>query len=142
MEIEIQNQQKKIKISPQRILRIIKKILQHEKVAQATLTIIFVSHQKIRALNKKYLHKDYATDVLAFDLRDDHKKRRTILGDIAISVDAAVKNARVFQSTVDREIVLYVVHGILHLLGYDDHSLADIKRMRRKEQELMEKFRK
>lgn len=140
MEISIKNQQKKIKVNPQKISRIVDKILQNENVAQAALTVVFVTHQKIRALNQKYLNKNYATDVLAFNLSDDHPGEKAALcGDVVISADAVLKNAEEFKTSVDEELTLYVIHGMLHLLGYDDHHPKDIKRMRLKEKELMAK---
>lgn len=59
------------------------------------------------------------------------------MGDIVISTDAVIKNARIYKTTHPQELMLYVVHGILHLLGYDDHAEKDIRRMRKKESELM-----
>ena len=79
----------------------------------------------------------YATDVLAFDLRD-RKSASALEGEIVISTGAACRQARQFKTTPQREVTLYVVHGILHLLGYDDHRPADIRKMRSKEKELME----
>jgi len=58
-------------------------------------------------------------------------------GDIIISTDAVVANARKFKTSPQHELSLYIVHGILHLLGYDDHAAKDITRMRKKERELM-----
>lgn len=77
---------------------------------------------------------------MAFESESDQRKRRenkTVSGDIMISTDAAVKNHKEFKTTVSEELTLYIVHGILHLLGYDDHSKKDILKMRKKEKELM-----
>jgi len=104
-----------------------------------------VTNQKIQSLNKKYLKKDRPTDVIAFDLSDEQnsrssKKAKYIEGEIVISASAAFSNARRFQTSVDYELTLYLVHGILHLLGYDDHKTADVRRMRVKEKKIMEKI--
>lgn len=120
-------------------------ILQYLKIRNSVLSIVFVSSQKIRALNKKFLNRTYATDVLAFDLgsngsvrpKQARKIRREIIGDIVISTDAVKQNSRRFKTTEQHELVLYVIHGILHLLGYDDHQPKDIGRMRSKEQEIL-----
>lgn len=109
------------------------------------MSIVFVSSQKIRALNKKFLNRSYATDVLAFNLGGNglvHAKsgkelHGKVIGDIVISTDAAKQNSQKFKTTEQHELVLYIVHGILHLLGYDDHEAADIRRMRIKEQEVL-----
>lgn len=140
MEITFKDLQKKVRLNSPQILKIIKKILRHENVDQATLSIVFVSHQKIKALNKKYLNRDHATDVLAFDLNDhtpSGRKSKVVIGDIIVSTDAALKYASGDQIVLAKEITLYVIHGILHLCGYDDHEPGDVQRMRRKEQEIL-----
>lgn len=136
MIIEIKNLQTKIPISLPSIKAAIRKILTKEGVAPAYLSIVFVSNRKMRSMNKKYLRHDYATDVITFDLRE-RKNPKTMNGEIIVSAEMAASNAREFNVPVKREIILYITHGILHLLGYDDHSPGQIKKMRAKEQELM-----
>ena len=155
------NLQKRIPLKPQVILKAAKTILRHEGIKRAELSIVFVTDARIKSLNKKYLNQNNPTDVLAFNfLRHSDpaavkrgknlKVRRSfaslrmtevhapqISGEIIISVDTAVKHAQIYHTTPHREILLYVVHGILHLLDYDDHRDADIRKMRRKEQILM-----
>jgi len=149
--VAVESLQKKIAIDLARVGRIARTVLTREGVRpigsspqgtsglreESSLNIIFVSAPKIRSLNRQYLRRDYVTDVLAFDLRDV-KRAGQVNGDIAICVDMAVRNAREYQSSLDRELALYVVHGILHLLGYDDHKPADIRKMRKKEAEVLE----
>ena len=145
MDITLKDHQKKVRLNSPQILTVIRAILRHENVNAAILSIVFVSHQKIRALNKKYLKRNYVTDVLAFDLKDNEfpkQMSKTLTGDIIISTDAALKNVNTFQTTLSQELVLYIVHGILHLLGYDDHKPADVKRMRRKEQDILKSLGK
>jgi len=84
----------------------------------------------MRALNKEYLSHDYVTDVLTFELGEDQ-------GEIIICPQVACTNARAHQNTTEKEIILYVIHGILHLAGYDDHAPKDILEMRRMENELL-----
>jgi probable rRNA maturation factor len=81
---------------------------------------------------------------LAFDTRDDGAVRsapgqraKRIAGDIIISTDAALKNSRLYGTRLSEELALYVIHGILHLLGFDDHRPRDVEKMRKKEQELL-----
>ena len=147
--IEIKNQQKKIKLNPSRIIKITKKFLCHLKIQRAQLSVAFVTDRKIKVINRKYLGHDYATDVLAFDLNDEvfsgisisPQGRRSIPssleGEIVISTVTACKNAKRFKTTPDQEILLYLAHGILHLVGFDDHFAKGIKKMRFKEKELM-----
>ncbi|MBP9853447.1 MAG: rRNA maturation RNase YbeY [Candidatus Omnitrophica bacterium] len=137
MEIVITNLQKKIPLQVNPIKNIVQAILLYLKIKNSVLSVVFVSSQKIRALNKKFLNRSYATDVLAFDLSDT-KNRSGLTGDVIISTDAIKQNAKKFKSTEQQELVLYIIHGILHLSGYDDHNSKDIRRMRLKEQEILE----
>ncbi len=110
------------------------------------MTIVFVSPQNIKALNCKYLQRDDITDVLAFDLKEGSlpspraqstRKKTQLNGDIVICADMAVRNAYLFKTSLAHEIVLYIVHGILHLLGFNDHGTVKTRMMRKKEQEIM-----
>jgi probable rRNA maturation factor len=144
MEITIKNLQRKINLNPTQITKIVKTILKHEGVKKTTLSLVFVSNQKIKVLNKKYLKRDHATDVLAFDLTDRaHQKKKTseVTADIFISTDSAIQNSKKYRTNLDEEIVLYVIHGILHLLGYDDHDPQKTKKMRNKERKLLDFLR-
>jgi probable rRNA maturation factor len=132
--VEIINQQKKIPLNPARIVKIVRKIFKHEHVHKAQLSVVFVTDRKIRSLNKEFLQQDCSTDVLAFDYTAQHPR---LDGEIVISATTAYKNARRFGTSSYEELILYVVHGILHLLGYDDHGAKDIKKMRAREKKLM-----
>ncbi len=139
--LAVESLQKKVPIKLARVAGIVRTILNREGVREASLSIAFVSSQKIRSLNRQYLRRDYVTDVLAFDLRDV-KRPGQVNGDNAICVDMALKNAAAYQTSCARELVLYVAHGILHLLGFDDHSPRDIRAMREKEREILEYLEK
>ena len=84
----------------------------------------------MRAVNKKYLSHDFVTDVLTFDLGEGQ-------AEIIICPQVAQVNARAHQTSTEKEIILYVVHGILHLAGYDDHNLKDIIEMKQMENKLI-----
>ena len=94
------------------------------------LSIVFVGEKRMRNLNRKYLDHDHVTDVITFTE-----------GEIVICPAVAKRNAKRHGNSIEREMVLYVVHGILHLCGYDDHKPADVKRMRQKEQQIMDLLR-
>ena len=81
---------------------------------QGRINLLFVDDKKIQQLNRDYRHKDCATDVLAFPMGEDG-----VLGDMAISVDTAKRNAKRFGVSYNTEMKRLVVHGALHLLGYD-----------------------
>ena len=98
------------------------------------ITIYFVDDGRIRDLNRKYLKKDYPTDVLCFDLSNQNG---SCYADIFISVDTAGRNAKVFGSSFYRELYLYLVHGLLHLGGFDDATQKQRTAMRKKEKDCL-----
>lgn len=130
MEITLKNLQKKIPIPRGLILKAAKTAFRKLGFLQWSLSIVFVGTRRMRALNKKYLKHDYVTDVLTFDLG---KKA----GEIIICPHMAWVHARGQRTSTDSEIILYVIHGILHLAGFDDHKPEDTIEMRRRENELL-----
>ena len=94
-----------------------------------------MTDQTIRELNRQYRHKNRPTDVLSFPLADE--RCPTLLGDVVISIDTARRQARQRKRAFADELRALLIHGILHLLGYD-HEVSDSEavRMRRKEREL------
>lgn len=141
VNISVENLQKKARLNTVHIIKLSRLILKKVKINDADLSIVFVTRSKIQSLNKKYLKRSYATDVLAFDLKDNSLEgkaaKKNIHGEIFISIDAAMANAKIFKTTPSYELILYIVHGILHLWGYDDHRLSDIKRMRSQEEKIL-----
>ena len=129
MEIILKNLQKKIPIPQAKILKAAKAAFRKLRLARNDLSIVFVGSQRMRAVNKKYLKHDYVTDVLTFDLGES--------GEIIICPQIACVNAKEHQTSTENEIILYVIHGILHLAGFDDHSSKDILQMRHMENELL-----
>ncbi|OGC25015.1 rRNA maturation RNase YbeY [candidate division WOR-1 bacterium RIFOXYB2_FULL_42_35] len=92
---------------------LIRKILRKEKV-RGIINLVIVDDRQIRKLNKKYRKKDQATDVLSFEMGEDG-----VIGDIAIAEPTTRKNAQQYGVTYRQELKRLVIHGVLHLLGYD-----------------------
>lgn len=138
-KIEILNDQKKIKIDKKQTKRITAKFLKHLKQDKGChLNITFVSPYKIRQLNKKYFKKNRITDVIAVNPgKFDREIFSNYLGDIIICPQKAKENSKRFNASVKNEIFLYIAHGILHLLNYDDSGKKERKKMEKKQQELM-----
>ena len=139
VRIEIRNLTKK-RIPPVRLLRrAIKKVLKLQKIADGELDLVFMTDAQIRKLNLRYRGKNRPTDVLAFSMKEGKsiKGAKHILGDIAISVDAAKRQAKGFNSTKKKEIYLYVIHGILHLLGHDDGGAEESACMQKRQNQLL-----
>ncbi|MBQ5985550.1 MAG: rRNA maturation RNase YbeY [Bacteroidales bacterium] len=93
------------------------------------ISIIFCSDNYILDVNMKYLQHDYFTDIITFDYCEGD----TVFGDLFISVDSVRENAAFYGTEFKDELNRVIVHGVLHLIGYDDHSEEDIKEMRAKE---------
>lgn len=141
MNINIKNFQKRLPIQPIRIKGIIRRVLAEEKVkAKGEVTVCFVDASAIRQINLNYRGRNLTTDVIAFNLTAPKDKGiRAIIADIIISTDAAFSNARIFKSTARDELFLYVIHGLLHLLGYDDENKKEKSRMQQRQEELLSK---
>ncbi|MCX6358092.1 MAG: rRNA maturation RNase YbeY [Candidatus Aureabacteria bacterium] len=98
------------------------------------LSVLFAGSRAIRGLNRRYRHSDRDTDVLSFPLGCGGGG---VLGDIAISVDRAFAMGRALGTTANRELLLYLVHGILHLCGYDDETPAGRRVMERRQEAIL-----
>jgi len=146
MEILIKNQQKIIKINQVKTKGIIKKVLQHLKVDDKTeISVLFTDDKFIRSLNNKYRGIDKATDVLSFSLQEGAVKspeteRDKLLGDIIISVETAQRQADNLNHSLEKELTVLLIHGLLHLAGYDHEKDKDYKIMREKESEILKIF--
>ena len=120
--------------------RVSRFVLKQEKVSSAQLTLVLASDHFLRRLNKKFKKSDMPTDVLPFDLSSDIKNG-ILFGDIAVSVDSAVRASKSLSLTLKEELTRYLVHGILHLTGYDDTTANKKKKMWKRQEELMNKLR-
>lgn len=100
--------------------------------------VVFVDYEGIRAVNRRFLGRRGVTDVIAFPLADGVSAPGvSLLGEVVVCVEKAIAEARRRRLPVEREVMLYAVHGVLHLLGYDDHAPGDIRKMRRAESEAL-----
>lgn len=140
MKIYLDNQQKKVPLNLSLIEKTVKKILINEgKSSKSEVNIVLTSKLKVTRLNKKYLRRNYPTDVLAFGMQEGFslKGNSYLLGDIIVSAQAAIDKARELKVNPTQEIYLYVIHGLLHLLGYNDTTIRNKKIIRRKEEEYL-----
>ena len=104
------------------------KVLEQENKKGQDLSIVLVGPERMRKLNKRYRGKNRVTDVLAFGSTEEGE-----LGEVVICLSEIKKNAKRFNSTFEKELILCLIHGILHLLGYD-HEIS-----KEKEKEMEEK---
>lgn len=116
------------------ILRAARTTLSAHKRTCATLSITLVDDQTMTDLHGRYMDQYSPTDVMTFDLADNAD---TVDAEIVISVDTATREAQRRGHSIADEVVLYVIHGLLHLLGYDDHTDDDARKMHERENELL-----
>ncbi len=144
VKVIISNSQKKVKI-PTGIRLLIRRcchaVLQLEKFdGAAEVSVRFVDNEEIRKLNKTYRNLDKKTDVLSFPLGENGNydinmdTGAKMLGDIVISMEKAVEQAKEYNHPLQREVGFLTVHSMLHLLGYD-HETGGIEAVRMREKE-------
>ena len=117
--IEVVNRQRRFKIDPSRWTAFATKALGAIRNSESSATIAFVSDKRIRELNRQFRGADKATDVLSFP---DDGPDKLNLGDIAISTETAARQARDNGLSFDNEVAQLILHGLLHLSGYDHQT--------------------
>ena len=140
MQIHIMDLQNKVRLEKTRLTRCAEFVLSKMGEEEAEVSLVFTTDSHIKRLNRKYRKVNSETDVLAFSMREgrgEHQKI-PILGDVVISTQTAEREAKRRKVSIQKEISLYLVHGILHLLGYDDKRACDRKRMDARQAELLE----
>lgn len=144
--ISISNRQRARKIDPAWLEKITAAALAELKIQHSELGVVLVGAKEMASLNEKFLGHEGATDVITFDYQSSestvHSLQSTvddlqIHGEIFVCVAEAERQAKQFGTRWRSELVRYVVHGILHLLGYDDLQPAARKKMKREEDRLM-----
>lgn len=109
-------------------------LLKAKGIKEAEVSITFVDNLKIKELNKTYREKDEVTDVLSFPIDEE------LLGEVIISLPRAVEQAEDYGHSLEREVAFLMVHGLLHILGYDHKNNADKAKMRQAEEEFLEEY--
>ncbi len=113
-----------------KIRKLIRQLCLTEKKDLSFLNIIFCSDEYLLEINKKHLNRDYFTDVITFDFSGDKKN---IEGDVYISIDRVLDNAKKYNEKKERELIRTIIHGVLHLFGYKDKTKKEKEIMTSKE---------
>jgi probable rRNA maturation factor len=139
MNVFVANEQE-IQVDETRSSALARHVLSAEDVDDAAeLSVLFVSSDHMRRLNMRYADNDYATDVLAFPMMDDDEEN-LLLGDVVICPSVGRENAARLGHELQREIDTLLVHGTLHLLGYDHEKPHDKEEMDRRMREVLSSF--
>ena len=113
--------------------RLIHHVVETEEASLVHVSVVLTDHETARRLNQDYLDHDYNTDVLSFSLRKEEGDIEAVEGEVYVDLDTAAERHEEFDTSFEREAYRYVVHGMLHLLGYDDASEAGQDAMRTQE---------
>ena len=114
----------------------IKSAIFSENYDLGNIVFAFFNDEEVKKLNKKFLNKDYYTDVISFNETSD----KIISGNIAISVDRVKENSKKFKCTFQDEMRRVMIHGLLHFMGYNDQNNEASAKMRKKENEKIKMF--
>lgn len=136
MQISVNNSQATLAVNEQMLIDAASDVLSEADLTDGTLSIAVVDDEQIHKLNREFLDHDYPTDVLSFDLGDAGRFE----GEVIVSADTAAANAQEYGVPAAQELLLYVIHGTLHLVGYNDKSDEEAAEMRRAEQLRLQRF--
>jgi probable rRNA maturation factor len=133
IRIYFANCQKYLPVKRDKIFRAYKKVIKQLGYKKYSVSLVFVDNKEIKKINKRFLKHDNATDVISFPLGEKH-----LDGEIIVSAEEAVRQARLRKINPQNELLLYCIHGLLHLLGFDDTTPAKRKLMGKQQDEIME----
>jgi probable rRNA maturation factor len=140
VDVFVANEQNR-SVDEERLSSLTRHVLEIEDVDDdIEVSVLLVTSDHIRQLNSRYAGADHATDVLAFPMMEDEEDESVLLGDVVICPEIAARNARSIGHGLERELDTLVVHGTLHLLGYDHQGKEDRTRMNRRLHEILDSF--
>ena len=135
MGIFVFNRQKDLKISASAVKKLVRIVLENEKAECGEICIYFVSEKKISKLHEQFFQDPSATDCISFPL-----EKRPLSGEVFVCPRTAISYAQERKLDPYQELSLYIIHGLLHLLGYDDIETFARRTMRKKEKSCMGKW--
>lgn len=131
------NRQSHLDLDSELLAEAVRSVLKAEGFTHATISLAVVDDKTIHGLNRQFLSHDYPTDVLSFLLSDEDG---CVEGEVVVSAETAISSALDYDWPVLNELALYVIHGTLHLAGYDDHNWEDRRTMREQESRHLRKL--
>jgi probable rRNA maturation factor len=137
-KISIRSQQEAVPIDNGQMRTLVRAVLDGEGQPEAEISLAFVTNETIHVLNKRYLDHDEPTDVLSFPY--SQPGARKLEGELVIGAEVALSQATERGHDVQTELALYVIHGLLHLCGYDDHDDDSVARIRERERHYLAKL--
>ncbi len=127
--VTVHNAHRTRRVAKERVHGVVRDVLRREKRRSASVSIVFTDDQLSRRINRRFFRHDRPTDVMSFPLEE----RGPIEGEVYVNLDKAARQARTYRVTLANETARLVIHGTLHLLGYDDLGRKAAKRMKERE---------
>jgi probable rRNA maturation factor len=135
IEIQISNTQGFLNVDALRLAGLARRVLEDEGITRGQISLVLVDDATIHRINRQYLGHDWPTDVISFILSESDESE--LAAELVISAEMAAATAHEMSVAPANELALYVIHGLLHLCGYDDRSEQDIRRMRDRENHIL-----
>ena len=142
MKIEITDRQREMKISKLSVKSLVKAVLDIYEIRCSLISIFFIREKETCSLHEQFFQDPSITDCMTFPMDDPYEEPCEMLGEIFVCPQVARDYALSHQSDPYKELSLYVVHGILHLLGYDDLTPKDRVKMRKEEKRCLDHLSK
>jgi probable rRNA maturation factor len=136
--ISIATPQEIVPVDRRLIRAAVQAVLEGEGHSKAEISLAFVDNPTIHRLNQRYLQHDEPTDVLSFPLGESGKGG--LSGELVIGAEVALAQATARGHDVQAELALYVIHGLLHLCGHDDHDPVSVRKMRQRESHYLQQL--
>ncbi len=143
-EIDISDQQSLLAVSLERLREVIDRVLTEESIVAAQISLALVDDSSIHRINREFLGHDYPTDVISFHLNAESDAEspqgsevKPLEGELIVSTETALREAQTHGWTAEDELILYVVHGLLHLCGFDDLNDEARPVMRQRERHML-----
>ena len=135
--VQIAKNFKDIDVNLPKLKKLVKAVCTRFKLSKATVSIAIVNDAEIRKVNKQFLNRSSTTDCLSFNLSDDDARKSF---ELVVNAEKAVKEANLRGHSSEAELALYVIHGLLHNLGFDDSTQGQAKKMHDTEDEILQQL--
>jgi probable rRNA maturation factor len=136
--LRVYSSDNKYKVNKIHIHKLLNKLRKELNFCISSLPINFISSDEITIINQKYLKHNYSTDIITFNYSGN---REDLDGEIFISYEDAKTNSIKYKNSLSEELTRLVIHGILHLIGYDDMKAKDLSKMKKLENRLLNKYK-
>jgi probable rRNA maturation factor len=136
--VRIEVQVEPLPADPAKLRKVAEAVLRRFRLRRAAVTITIVDDQQMRKVHKQFLNKSSTTDVMSFDLTDEFEKIRTF--EVVVNAQMAARQARKHKHSAEAELALYITHGLLHQLGFDDVEPNRALEMHKTEDAILKKL--